>query len=344
MTLFDFRQLQTPISERLRGAWHDRRTSFDFDGMMSAYQQRAGANAPPPTFALPAGVALSQVDTFLGELGKPVGVKSYRPFHATGEDFLHNYLGMVGIPIDLRPAFPEDADTVLLTQSAAFDPKIVDKIERHLRKGKNAVITSGLLEALQGKGSSALPRSRTPAARRWCATSRQQLGRSCRFRIRFSSRRSATSRMIPGNWFPHWPARTAGRCCTMRTTAAVTSTCSRFRTTSRTSIGCLRPCSTPSSASSRRVCPFASTHRRTLRSSYTTTTPSSWNHLLDQPVDVQLVLKQQGDGLKDIQSNERLTGQLIPQGTGFRADPDGGKRRYSLTLEPHSFRVFRAGG
>jgi len=45
------------------------------------------------------------------------GVASYKPFHSSGEDFLHNYLGMLGIPIDLRPTFPAEADTILLTNA-----------------------------------------------------------------------------------------------------------------------------------------------------------------------------------------------------------------------------------
>jgi hypothetical protein len=85
-------------------------------------------------------------------LGKPVGVWSYRPPHGSGEDFLHNYLGNIGIPIELSPTFPTQAGTVLLTQAAATDPKIVDRIHEHLVAGHNIVITSGLLKALQEKG------------------------------------------------------------------------------------------------------------------------------------------------------------------------------------------------
>jgi hypothetical protein len=59
---------------------------------------------------------------------------------------------MIGIPIDLQAAFPTNADTVLLTQSASCDPEIVAKIKGRLRAGKTVVITSGLLRALQGKG------------------------------------------------------------------------------------------------------------------------------------------------------------------------------------------------
>ena len=109
-------------------------------------------DAPPPTMARVAGAALEQVDAFLGQLGRPIGIKSYKPHHSSGEDFLPNYLGMLGIPIDLYPAFPAEADLVLLTESAKFDPDIVSKIKTQLNSGKSVVITSGLLRALQGKG------------------------------------------------------------------------------------------------------------------------------------------------------------------------------------------------
>jgi hypothetical protein len=95
---------------------------------------------------------LEQVDGFLGQLGKPIGLKSYRPHHSTGEDFLHTYLGMIGIPIDLMPEFPTGAQMVLLTECAAFDKTLIDKIKTQLVNGKSVVITSGLLRALQGKG------------------------------------------------------------------------------------------------------------------------------------------------------------------------------------------------
>jgi hypothetical protein len=93
-----------------------------------------GGRAPPATMARVAGYALEQVDAFVGQLGKPIGIKSYRPPHATGEDFLHNYLGMIGIPIDLCPTFPADADLVLLTEAAKLDPDIVARIKQQLAR------------------------------------------------------------------------------------------------------------------------------------------------------------------------------------------------------------------
>ena len=78
----------------------------------------------------------------------PIGIASYKPYQSTGEDFLHNYLGNIGIPIDLHPEFPTNANLVLLTECAKFDPAIVGKIKAQLVAGKSVVITSGLLRAL----------------------------------------------------------------------------------------------------------------------------------------------------------------------------------------------------
>ncbi len=152
ITLFDFRQLQRAVRDSDRAAWQGQGTSFDFDAMMAPFTATDGTTVKPTTVARAAGHTLEQLDGFLGQLGKPIGVKCYRPFHSTGEDFLHSYLGMIGIPIDLVPEFPESEKTILLTETAKRDPSIVKKIEAHLRKGNTVVITSGLLKALEGKG------------------------------------------------------------------------------------------------------------------------------------------------------------------------------------------------
>jgi hypothetical protein len=143
-TVFEWSTMTRPFETGDRAAWEKLPTSFNFSEMTN------GVSAP--TWARAAGYSLEQADKFLGQLGNPIGIASYKPFHSTGEDFLHNYLGMIGIPIDLRPKFPTNAKLVLLTECAKFDPDIVAKIKGQLRAGKSVVITSGLLRALQGKG------------------------------------------------------------------------------------------------------------------------------------------------------------------------------------------------
>jgi hypothetical protein len=149
ITLFDIRQMQYPLRENLRPEWQG---IFDFDEMKKPVRLEDGSLFTPTKMARAAGYSLEIVDEVLGELGNPVGVKSYKPFHSVGEDFLQNYFGMIGIPIDIVPEFPENEPVVLLTQTASFDPEIVEKIEAQLQRGGNVVVTSGFYKAMQGKG------------------------------------------------------------------------------------------------------------------------------------------------------------------------------------------------
>jgi hypothetical protein len=161
ITLFDFAQLQRQIRPSDRAPWQGQQTSLDFDKIMEPIAQSDGTAAKPSTIARAAAVAFDQVDGFLGKLGKPVGLKSYKPYHSTGEDFLHTYLGMIGIPIDLVPVFPSEAPVVLLTECAAADATIVAKIKQRLVDGGSVVITSGLLRALQSRGIEDIAEIRT---------------------------------------------------------------------------------------------------------------------------------------------------------------------------------------
>jgi hypothetical protein len=95
-----------------------------------------------------AGYAFEQVDRFLAELGKPIGIPCYKPYHSSGENYLHSYLGMLGLPLEPHPEFPTDSHLVILTESAAKDGLILERIKNQLAKGKNIAITSGLLKAL----------------------------------------------------------------------------------------------------------------------------------------------------------------------------------------------------
>ncbi|HXG80391.1 MAG TPA: hypothetical protein VNJ05_01175, partial [Sphingomicrobium sp.] len=145
ITLFNW----TPMSEAKpldpgTRPWAAMPTSFDWN--------RIAREHPGAGWGTAANAALTIVDEVLGELGKPVGVASYRPPHATGEDFLHNYIGNLGVPIELYPTFPAQADTILLTQSAAADPDIIARIDERLRAGAKVIVTSGFLKATKGKG------------------------------------------------------------------------------------------------------------------------------------------------------------------------------------------------
>ncbi len=148
--LFQYSDLLLPAQIGDRAAWSALDTSFKA-GDLAQWNAR-GNGAEAVSWAAVAGYSLSKVNEVVAKLGKPVALASYKPYQSTGEDYLHNYLGMIGIPVEMHPEFPSAEKTILLTEDAKFDPEIVAKIKKHLEEGGNIVITSGLLKALQGKG------------------------------------------------------------------------------------------------------------------------------------------------------------------------------------------------
>lgn len=91
------------------------------------------------------GQLFTDADSYLDQLGTPVGAVAYRPIAGHGEDYIHNYLGMCGIPFDATTTYPCDAKTVFLGESAADDPDIIEKMHNSLMNGSDVIITSGFL-------------------------------------------------------------------------------------------------------------------------------------------------------------------------------------------------------
>lgn len=145
ITLFNWHPMSEPAPATAGDRpWAKDTTSLDWDTL--------AAKDPDAGWATAANSALHAADAVVGELGNPTGVASYRPPHATGEDFLHNYIGNLGVPIELSPQYPADAKTILLTRSAATDPAIIAKVKTSLQGGAKVIVTSGFVEATQGKG------------------------------------------------------------------------------------------------------------------------------------------------------------------------------------------------
>lgn len=106
--LFAYNQLiGVGLNDNFRGPWQGTGTSWDYDEMRAPFKN-GKETVTPTTMARIADVVLRKADNLLGQLGKPIGIKSYKPFHALGEDFLQNYLGMIGLPMDMYPTFAED--------------------------------------------------------------------------------------------------------------------------------------------------------------------------------------------------------------------------------------------
>ncbi len=145
--LFKWTELLNPAAPGQRQAWNGIHTSFDYQQLVSSYDKSHPGK--PFTFAGVAGYALDEIDPIIGKIGNPIGIASYKPYNSSGEDFLQNYLGMMGVPIEMVPRFPTEAKLVLLTEEAAGDPQLIAKIKTHLEAGKNVMMTSGLVRVLQ---------------------------------------------------------------------------------------------------------------------------------------------------------------------------------------------------
>jgi len=166
LSYFLMRYLENSLPGKNGGGWFD---PFDCSYNLNSYLEQAYltlfSKAREATmfclgvlikdfreFVPLAGYAFDRVDAFMGKLGNPTGVACYKPFNSAGENYLLPAFGMLGIPLEPTPFFPADADTVILSESAACDEDIVIRIKEMLKKGKTVVITSGLAHALENKG------------------------------------------------------------------------------------------------------------------------------------------------------------------------------------------------
>ena len=149
--LFAYNQLvDVKLNPMFRAPWQDQGTSWSYDEMTAPFQ-KGKETVTPTTMARIADIVLRKTDELVGKLGNPVGIHSYKIYHQPGEEFLQNYLGMIGLPMDMYPTFSEGRKTVLLTAQAAADPALTEKIDRQLKAGGDVVITTGLLKAVPEK-------------------------------------------------------------------------------------------------------------------------------------------------------------------------------------------------
>ncbi len=98
------------------------------------------------------GLQLRHLDEICKYIENPIGIPVYHPFNSYGEDHIYDYLRMVGIPFELTPYLPENSNIVFITTGCVNDKDIIKKLKNHLLAGKDVIMTSGFLKAMQGKG------------------------------------------------------------------------------------------------------------------------------------------------------------------------------------------------
>lgn len=164
LSYFVMRYLESAAPDRNLGGWFDpfectyNLTSYLEQGYLTLFAKAKevtlfclGALIYPPDFRLfsPAvGELFEEVDAYLGKLGNPVGAAAYRPGYARGENNLHNYLGMCGIPLEPYIDYPEKEKVIFLTEGAASDNDIVDKMKKSMLNGADVIVTSGFVRKL----------------------------------------------------------------------------------------------------------------------------------------------------------------------------------------------------
>lgn len=149
IVLFNSTQIAAPLNTAVRP---EADSTLGLAGLAAPIPQPGGEARAPSMVARIAGSSAELLDRFLGKLGRPVGVAAYKPANSVGEAYLPNYLGTIGIPMDLFPEYPAKSTTVLLTAASRFDKDLVSKVKKHVQAGGRVFATTGLIEALGDRG------------------------------------------------------------------------------------------------------------------------------------------------------------------------------------------------
>ncbi len=164
LSYFIMRYFENVAPDRNMGGWFDtfecsyNLTSYMDQGYLTLFGKAKEAmlfclgllidNKAYTTFPPAIGQVFTDVDHYYAALGEPIGVACYIPYHGFGEDFLHNYVGMCGVPLEPYPEYPSDAKTIFLTEDAAKDSELISKMKKSLKNGADIVVTSGLVARL----------------------------------------------------------------------------------------------------------------------------------------------------------------------------------------------------
>jgi hypothetical protein len=332
MTFFDYRQLLYPLKDSWTPAWKDEKTSFDYATFFPLKQ--------PATVAQIGAHSLDIIDQIAGYLGKPYGIKCYKPYQSSGEDFLENYLGMIGIPIDLVPEFPMDNGLIILTEHAKQDPKIVEKIKQRLLDGKDVLITSGLVNALQDRGLRNLVNleytSRKSLVNEFLLNRKIVKGNKAMIIPQIQYSTNDSWEMISGmDSGLGWPLLHAGNFANGKLYMLTipenfddlynlpAEVLNKIRETLCKSLGI-------DLKGSSKVSLFLYDNK--------TFVVESFN---DQPVEVEIVLTEKANSVTDLSTNKKLEMTVVPESGNPRGKPTPQKFGYKISLPTHSFGAFR---
>ena len=164
LSYFVMRYLESTAPDRNLGGWFDpyecnyNITSYLEQGYLTLYGKAKEVtlfclssllyDRDFRLFVPAVGQLFEDADQFLDKLGNPIGAMAYRPVDGRGEDYIHNYLGMCGIPFDASSTYPTNANVIFLAESASADPEIIEKMHNSLMNGSDVVVTSGFVNKM----------------------------------------------------------------------------------------------------------------------------------------------------------------------------------------------------
>ena len=165
LSYFVMRYLESAAPGRNLGGWFDpyectyNLTSYLEQGYLTLFAKAKEAtlfclgtliNDPAyQVFPAAVGQMFEEIDGYMDQLGNPIGAAAYRPANARGEDNVHNYLGMCGIPFEPYIDYPEKEKVIFLAEGAADDDQIISKMKKSMiEEGADIIVTSGFVRRL----------------------------------------------------------------------------------------------------------------------------------------------------------------------------------------------------
>ncbi|MHC4519212.1 MAG: hypothetical protein ACYTAS_11530, partial [Planctomycetota bacterium] len=156
----NYRWLAGIAGRKIGGAWFDHGDCAEYDFLDQAYTSVL-AGAPELVFFNLGNVVAGHPDhekvaaqfEKLVDLAAyvrehpVVGVPAYKPPNSdpSGDMYLMDFLGMLGIPLVPVHEFPADAPVIFLPAQAAADPDLHDHVKQARARGAHIIVTTSLL-------------------------------------------------------------------------------------------------------------------------------------------------------------------------------------------------------